>query len=112
MKTFDKNRPIEQQLRKHIEEMILSGSLLVDQTIPAVREIAMNYKVNTVIVNKTVGELVRDHILELKRGAGICVSADAVRNIQTRLSKPETVTRPRATGSGPLSSPSKHLNWC
>ena len=114
MKIFEKNRPIEQQLRKHVEDLILAGSLAVDQSIPSAREIAMNYKVNTVTVNETVRDLIRDGILELKRGAGICVSPGAVQNIQTRRSivELETVARPKTKAAGLLSNPRKHLSWC
>lgn len=112
MKIFETNRPITEQLRKHIEDAILSGSL--QGRIPSAREIAMNYKVNTVTVNQTIRDLIRDGILELKRGAGIRVSPGAVQNIQTRRSivELETVARPKAKAAGLLSNPRKHLSWC
>ncbi|HRY83062.1 MAG TPA: GntR family transcriptional regulator [Candidatus Cloacimonadota bacterium] len=112
MKIFETNRPITEQLRKHIEDAILSGSL--QGRIPSAREIAMNYKVNTVSVNETIRALLGDQILELERGTGICVSVLAKQIIQTRR-KPvdrEAEARPKSKPELSFTNPSKHLSWC
>jgi len=85
MKVFNTDTPIYLQLRRHIEERILSGHLKEDEAIPSIRTLARDYSINPLTVGNALGALMEEGILCKKRGVGIFVCPDARQKIiQTR----------------------------
>lgn len=81
MKIFNDEAPIYLQLRQHIEELILEGTLQEDAAIPSIRNMARDYSLNPITVGNALGSLVDEGILYKKRGVGMFVSPDARRLI-------------------------------
>ncbi len=77
MKMFNEDSPLYLQLRKHIEELILSGVLGDDEAMPSLRNMARDYNLNPITVGNAIGALVDETILYKKRGVGIYVSPGA-----------------------------------
>jgi DNA-binding transcriptional regulator YhcF (GntR family) len=77
MKMFNEDSPLYLQLRKHIEELILSGVLGDDEALPSLRNMARDYSLNPITVGNAIGALVDETILYKKRGVGIYVSPGA-----------------------------------
>ncbi|MDD4310000.1 MAG: GntR family transcriptional regulator [Candidatus Cloacimonetes bacterium] len=77
MKLFNEGSPIYLQLRKHIEERILSEILKEEDAIPSLRIMAQDYNLNPITVGNALGVLVEEGVLYKKRGVGIYVSSGA-----------------------------------
>ncbi len=54
MKVFNTDTPIYLQLRRHIEERILSGHLKEDEAIPSIRTLARDYSINPLTVGNAL----------------------------------------------------------
>jgi len=74
---FNQETPIYLQLRKHIEERILSGILSDEEAIPSLRSMARDYSLNPITVSNALSALVDEGVLYKKRGLGIFVAAGA-----------------------------------
>ncbi len=81
MKVFNTDTPIYLQLRRHIEERILSGHLKEDEAIPSIRNMARDYSINPLTVGNALGALMEEGILCKKRGVGIFVCPEARQKI-------------------------------
>jgi DNA-binding transcriptional regulator YhcF (GntR family) len=77
MKMFKEDSPIYLQLRKHIEELILSRVLGEEAMIPSLRTMARDYNLNPITVSNAIGALVEEGVLSKKRGIGVLVSPGA-----------------------------------
>lgn len=77
MKLFNDGSPIYLQLRKHIEERILSEILKAEDSIPSLRVMAQDYNLNPITIGNALSTLVEEGILYKKRGVGIFVSPGA-----------------------------------
>ncbi|GAB1468581.1 GntR family transcriptional regulator [Candidatus Cloacimonadota bacterium] len=77
MTMFNQETPIYLQLRKHIEERILSGILSDEEAIPSLRSMARDYSLNPITVSNALSALVDEGVLYKKRGLGIFVAAGA-----------------------------------
>ncbi|MDD2228543.1 MAG: GntR family transcriptional regulator [Candidatus Cloacimonetes bacterium] len=77
MTMFNQDSPLYLQLRKHIEERILSGILGDEEAIPSLRSMARDYSLNPITVSNALSALVDEGVLYKKRGLGIFVAAGA-----------------------------------
>jgi DNA-binding transcriptional regulator YhcF (GntR family) len=77
MKIFNDDSPLYLQLRKHIEERILSGIIKDEDAIPSLRTMARDYNLNPITIGNALGALVDEGILFKKRGVGFFVSPKA-----------------------------------
>lgn len=75
--SLDDNKPIFQQIREQIEDLIIQGTILPEERIPSTNEFAKFYKINPATVAKGVNELVDEGIIYKKRGIGMFVSSEA-----------------------------------
>ena len=74
------DQPIYQQVRNHVVSLIIDGVLDAGDSIPSVRQMAVEGGVNPLTVSKAYQELVDLKIVEKRRGLGSpAVSADSAR---------------------------------
>ena len=71
------NQPIYRQLRDRVVAMILDGVLKEGDSLPSVRNVAAEYRVNPLTVLKGYQELVDADLVESKRGLGMFIKAGA-----------------------------------
>src|ERR1041385_6789463 len=71
------NQPIYRQLRDRVVAMILEGILKEGDSLPSVRTVAAEYRVNPLTVLKSYQELVDDRLVETRRGLWMFVNAGA-----------------------------------
>lgn len=74
---FHNSQPIYQQLRHRVVAMILDGVLKEGDSLPSVRNVAAEYRVNPLTVLKAYQGLVDEELVEMKRGLGMFVKAGA-----------------------------------
>ena len=74
---FHSNQPIYRQLRHRVVAMILDGVLKEGDSLPSVRNVAAEYRVNPLTVLKAYQGLVDEQLVESKRGLGMFVNAGA-----------------------------------
>lgn len=79
---WNDKEPIYLQLKDLIRDMILSGDLKEGDSLPSVRQVAMDYKVNPITVSKSYQILVEEELVEKKRGLGMFVQEGASRKLQ------------------------------
>jgi len=87
MKIFNGDTPIYLQLRAHIEELILEGTLAEEAQIHSQRVMASEYGLNPITVGNALSLLVDEGVLEKKRGVGMFVALGAREKIINALSK-------------------------
>ena len=74
---WNDSQPIYRQLRDRVVAMILDGVLKEGDSLPSVRTVAAEYRVNPLTVLKGYQELVDEQLVETKRGLGMFVTAGA-----------------------------------
>jgi GntR family transcriptional regulator len=74
---WNDSQPIYRQLRDRVVAMILDGVLKEGDSLPSVRNVAAEYRVNPLTVLKAYQELVGEQLVETKRGLGMFVNAGA-----------------------------------
>ncbi len=74
---FTKEMPIYLQLKKLVEEGILSDNYSHDDPLPSIRNLAQAYRLNPQTVASAFSELVNDGLVYKKRGLGFFVAEDA-----------------------------------
>lgn len=74
---WNDNQPIYRQLRDRVVAMILEGVLKEEDSLPSVRTVAAEYRINPLTVLKGYQELVDEELVERKRGLGMFVKAGA-----------------------------------
>ena len=65
--------PLYQQIKEHIRQGILSGSLAVDTRLPASRQLALDLGVNRITVENAYSELEADGLVFSRMGSGTYV---------------------------------------
>jgi GntR family transcriptional regulator len=65
--------PIYRQLHDRLVEMILEGVFRNGDSLPSVRQIASDHRINPITVSKAYQLLVDDGVVEMKRGLGMYV---------------------------------------
>ncbi len=74
---WNDSQPIYRQLRDRVVAMILDGVLKEGDSLPSVRTVAAEYRVNPLTVLKGYQELVDEGLVESRRGLGIFINAGA-----------------------------------
>ncbi|HVI83600.1 MAG TPA: GntR family transcriptional regulator [Chthoniobacterales bacterium] len=74
---WNDGQPIYRQLRDRVVHMILDGVLKEEDSLPSVRTVAADYRVNPLTVLKAYQELVDENLVEKKRGLGMFVKRGA-----------------------------------
>ncbi|HBO13365.1 MAG TPA: GntR family transcriptional regulator [Halieaceae bacterium] len=70
-------QPIYRQLRDLVMQRVLDGSFPEGESIPSVRQVAAEYRINHITVSKAYQELVDMGLLEKRRGLGMFVRSGA-----------------------------------
>ncbi len=71
------DQPIYRQIADVIADRIVDASLLEGSSIPSVRQLASDFRVNHLTVNKAYQSLIDDEVLCAKRGVGVFVCEGA-----------------------------------
>jgi GntR family transcriptional regulator len=74
---WNDNQPIYRQLRDRVVAMILDGVLKEGDSLPSVRTVAAEYRVNPLTVLKGYQQLVDEGLVETKRGRGMFINTGA-----------------------------------
>jgi GntR family transcriptional regulator len=74
---WNDSQPIYRQLRDRVVEMILDGVLKEGDSLPSVRNVAAEYRVNPLTVLKGYQQLVDEGLVESRRGLGMFVNSGA-----------------------------------
>lgn len=74
---WDDSLPIYRQLRDRVVAMILEGVLKEGDSLPSVRNVAAEFRLNPLTVLKGYQQLVDERLVEKRRGLGMFVSAGA-----------------------------------
>ncbi len=74
---WNDDQPIYRQLRERVVAMILDGLLNEGDALPSVRTVATEYRINHLTVLKAYQQLVDEEIVEMKRGRGMFINANA-----------------------------------
>ena len=74
---WNDSQPIYRQLRDRVVEMILDGVLKEGDSLPSVRNVAAEYRVNPLTVLKGYQQLVDEGLVEARRGLGMFINAGA-----------------------------------
>lgn len=70
-------QPIYRQLRDRVAAMILEGVFKEGEALPSVRNVAAEYRINPLTVQKGYQELVNEGVVEARRGLGMFVNPGA-----------------------------------
>jgi len=74
---WDDGQPIYRQLRDRVAAMILEGVFEEGDALPSVRNVAAEYRINPLTVQKGYQELVDEGVVEARRGLGMFVNPGA-----------------------------------
>jgi GntR family transcriptional regulator len=74
---WDESVPIYRQLRDRVVAMILEGALKEGDSLPSVRSVAAEFRLNPLTVLKGYQQLVDEQLVEKRRGLGMFVSVGA-----------------------------------
>jgi DNA-binding transcriptional regulator YhcF (GntR family) len=74
---WNDSQPIYRQLRDRVVAMILDGLLKEGDSLPSVRTVAAEYRVNPLTVLKGYQQLVDEGLVETKRGRGMFINTGA-----------------------------------
>jgi len=80
---WNDSQPIYRQLRDRVVAMILDGVLKEGDSLPSVRTVAAEYRVNPLTVLKGYQELVDEGLVETRRGRGMFIN-DGARTLLLR----------------------------
>jgi GntR family transcriptional regulator len=69
--------PIYRQLKDKLVELILEGEFEEGDSLPSVRQISSDHRINPITVSKALQILVEDGLVEKRRGLGMFVLAGA-----------------------------------
>ena len=74
---WNDKQPIYLQLRDRVVAMILDGVLKEGDSLPSVRTVSADYRLNPLTVLKAYQELVDEGLVETRRGLGMFVNSGA-----------------------------------
>src|SRR5438128_11052066 len=74
---WNDGQPIYRQLRDRVVAMILEGVLREGDSLPSVRHVAAEYRVNPLTVLKGYQQLADEGLVESRRGRGMFINAGA-----------------------------------
>jgi len=81
---FNEGIPIYLQIKEEIENAIVTSSLKEEETIPSIRVLAQQYKLNPQTISNAVSELISEGILYKKRGIGMFVEKGALKKLKKK----------------------------
>jgi GntR family transcriptional regulator len=87
MMDWNDKEPIYQQIKKRIEQQILSGVWLEGEALPSIRTVASDLKINHLTVMKAYQLLVDDLLVEKIRGRGMFVLTGAQAKLKSDKTK-------------------------
>lgn len=70
---WDNNQPIYKQLRDRVAGLIMDGAIAEGDSVPSVRQVSAEQKINHITVAKAYQELVDEGVLVMRRGLGMFV---------------------------------------
>jgi len=79
------DQPIYRQIADVIADRIVDASLREGSSIPSVRQLASDFRVNHLTVNKAYQSLIDDEVLCAKRGVGVFVCEGAQAKLKDSL---------------------------
>ena len=79
------DQPIYRQIADVIADRIVDASLLEGSTIPSVRQLASDFRVNHLTVNKAYQSLIAEEVLCARRGVGVFVCEGAQAKLRESL---------------------------
>lgn len=105
---WKEDQPIYRQLRDRVAAQILSGAIKEGDSLPSVRNVAVELQINPLTASKAYQELADEKLVEAKRGLGMYV----VKGARTKLLQlekkrfleeewPEITSRIKALGLKP-----------
>jgi GntR family transcriptional regulator len=74
---WNDSQPIYRQLRDRVVAMILDGVLKEGDSLPSVRTVAAEYRVNPLTVLKGYQQLADEGLVETRRGRGMFINSGA-----------------------------------
>ena len=74
---WNDGQPIYRQVRDRVVAMILEGALAEGDSLPSVRNVAAEHRVNPLTVLKGYQQLVDEDLVETRRGLGMFVKTGA-----------------------------------
>src|ERR687890_1975228 len=74
---WNDGQPIYRQLRDRVVVMILDEVLKEGDSLPSVRTVAAEYRINPLTVLKGYQQLVDEGLVEMRRGRGMFINAGA-----------------------------------
>lgn len=74
---WERDMPIDLQLRNRAVALILDGALQPGDPLPSVRNTAAELQVNPLIVSRAYRQLVSEELVEERQGTGVFVSETA-----------------------------------
>ncbi|WP_318150871.1 hypothetical protein [Streptococcus parasuis] len=69
--TIDNSKPIFQQIKEQIEDMIMNDTISETGRAPSTNEFAKYHKINPATAAKGINQLVEEGIIYKKRGVGM-----------------------------------------
>jgi GntR family transcriptional regulator len=81
--TWADGAPIYRQLRDRVVAMILEGVLKEGDSLPSVRNVAAEFRINPLTVLKAYQELADEQLVEKRRGRGMFVNEGARKHLMT-----------------------------
>jgi len=75
--TIDNSKPIFQQIKEQIEDMIMNDTISETGRVPSTNEFAKYHKINPATAAKGINQLVEEGIIYKKRGVGMFVTEEA-----------------------------------
>ena len=74
---WNDSQPIYRQLRDRVVAMILDGALNEGDSLPSVRTVAGEYRINPLTVLKAYQQLADERLVEKRRGLGMFINTGA-----------------------------------
>ena len=77
---YRNSKPLHEQIKKNLQELIISGSLKCDEQLPSVRELSVSLTVNPNTVQRAYKELEADGFIYSLPGKGSFVAEKGTNN--------------------------------
>ncbi len=82
--TWRDDQPIYKQLKERVVSLILAEEFRAGESLPSVRQVSSDYRINHITVSKAYQELVDEGLVEKRRGLGMFVVDGAKDSLLTR----------------------------
>ena len=78
---WNDNEPIYRQLHNRLVELILEGVVAEGESLPSIREISSEHRINHITVAKALQMLVDEGLVDKRRGLGMFVREGALEKL-------------------------------